>query len=90
MVQDIQQLDGDIMILGVSGKMGPTLAKMTKRAVDQAGLPKRVIGVARFTDSSLREELEAFGIETIQADLLKEEDLQDLPECEKYYLYGRK
>ncbi|WP_251552214.1 NAD-dependent epimerase/dehydratase family protein [Neobacillus muris] len=79
LIQDIQKLDGDIMILGVSGKMGPTLAKMTKRAVDQAGLPKKVIGVARFTDARLKEELESYGIETIQADLLEEEDLQNLP-----------
>lgn len=79
LVKDIQQLDGDIMILGVSGKMGPTLAKLTKRAIDRAGLPKRVIGVARFSDESLVEELERSGIETIKADLLKEEDLQNLP-----------
>ncbi len=91
LVQDIQQVDGDIMILGVSGKMGPTLAKMTKRAVDQAGLPKRIIGVARFTDSSLREELEQFGIETIQANLLNEEELQDLPNVKNIiYMAGNK
>ncbi|WP_042462023.1 NAD-dependent epimerase/dehydratase family protein [Neobacillus dielmonensis] len=91
LIQDIQQIHGDIMILGVSGKMGPTLAKMAKRAADQAGVQKRVIGVARFTDGSLREELEAAGIETIQADLLKEEDLQGLPNVENViYMAGNK
>ncbi|OCA85868.1 epimerase [Bacillus sp. FJAT-27225] len=79
LVQDILQLDGDIMILGVSGKMGPTLAKMAKRAVDLAGVPKRVIGVARFSDQSLIDDLESAGIETIRADLLNDDDLQALP-----------
>ncbi|RFB18720.1 NAD(P)-dependent oxidoreductase [Bacillus sp. HNG] len=86
LIKDIQQLDGDIMILGVSGKMGPTLAKLAKRAVDQAGLPKKVIGVARFSDESLIEELEVSGIETIKADLLKEEDLQNLPNVKNIIL----
>ncbi|WP_099363428.1 NAD-dependent epimerase/dehydratase family protein [Fredinandcohnia onubensis] len=79
LVKDLQQLDGDIMILGVSGKMGPTLAKLAKRAVEQSGQSKKVIGVARFSDENLIDELEACGIETIKADFLKEEELQNLP-----------
>lgn len=91
LVRDIQQLDGDIMILGVSGKMGPTLAKMTKRAVNRAGLSKRVIGVARFSDERLIENLEEAGIETIKADLLKEEELKSLPEVKNIiYMAGNK
>lgn len=91
LIRDIQQLDGDIMILGVSGKMGPTLAKMTKRAVDQAGRTKRVIGVARFTDERLKEELKAVGIETIKADLLKEDELERLPLVKNIiYMAGNK
>ncbi|ALC91385.1 epimerase [Bacillus sp. FJAT-18017] len=91
LVQDIQQLDGDIMIVGVSGKMGPTLAKMAKRAVDLAGVRKRVIGVARFSEQGLKEELEASGIETIQADLLNEEDLDGLPNVKNIiYMAGNK
>jgi len=79
LIEDVAKLDGDILILGVSGKMGPTLAKLAKRAIDEAGLRKRVIGVARFSNKSLIDELKSFGIETIQADLLNEEDLQSLP-----------
>ncbi|WP_053365845.1 NAD-dependent epimerase/dehydratase family protein [Bacillus sp. FJAT-27245] len=91
LVKDIAQLDGDIMILGVSGKMGPTLAKAAKRAIDQAGVRKQVIGVARFSDQSLIEELEGFGIETIKADLLKEEDLESLPPVKNIiYMAGTK
>ncbi len=54
------------MILGVGGKMGPTLARMAKRAAPS----KRIIAVARFTADGLRQELEKHGIETIACDLL--------------------
>ena len=43
LIDDLAKIDGDIMILGVAGKMGPTLAGLAK-----AALPgRRVIGVAR-------------------------------------------
>jgi nucleoside-diphosphate-sugar epimerase len=91
LVKDMEQIDGDIMILGVSGKMGPTLAKMTKRAVDQSGIEKKVIGVARFSERGLQEDLESFGIETIRADLLLEDDLSSLPYVKNIiYMAGTK
>ena len=49
-IEDIKKLDGDIMILGAGGKVGPTLSVMARRAVEAAGLDKRVIAVSRFTD----------------------------------------
>ena len=61
LVDDLAQVDGDLMILGVGGKMGPTLARLAKRAAPS----KRVIGVARFTDSEVRERIESWGVETI-------------------------
>ena len=91
LMNDLKSLDGDILILGIGGKMGPTLAKMTKRAIDQAGLDKRVIGVSRFSSGHLREELETFGIETIAADLLNEDDLNALPDIKNIiYMAGHK
>ena len=56
-------LDGDLLILGAGGKMGPSLARLARRAIDQAGVKKRVIAVARFTNSNLPSELAAEGIE---------------------------
>ena len=47
LIDDLAQVDGDIMILGVAGKMGPTLARLAKNAAPH----KRVIGVARFSDA---------------------------------------
>lgn len=75
LVDDLAALDGDLMILGVAGKMGPTLARLAKNAAPA----KRVIGVARFSDPSVRERLEGWGIETIAADLLERSAIEALP-----------
>ena len=84
-------LEGDILILGVSGKMGPTLAKQAKRAIDLAGITKKVIGVSRFSTPGVREGLHEAGIETIAADLLSEDCLQNLPDIQNVILMaGRK
>jgi len=63
---ELARASGDLLILGVGGKMGPTLARMAKRAAPA----KRVIGVARFSDKALRAKLEAQGVECIECDLL--------------------
>jgi nucleoside-diphosphate-sugar epimerase len=72
---DLARAPGDLMVLGVGGKMGPTLARMAKRA-DPA---RRVIGVARFSEHGLREKLEAQGVECIACDLLDRAALAGLP-----------
>lgn len=91
LIDDIKEIDGDILILGVGGKMGPTMAKMTKRAIDVAGLKKKVIGVSRFSDSKLRKDLEAFGIETLAVDLLDDQALKKLPDVKNIiYMVGNK
>ncbi|MFB4167201.1 NAD-dependent epimerase/dehydratase family protein [Virgibacillus sp. JSM 102003] len=91
LINDIKQISGDIMILGVGGKMGPSLAKQAKRAIGEAGLDKKVIGVSRFSSGSLQTELESHGIETIAADLLNDKDLEALPEVKNViYMAGKK
>ena len=69
-----------------AAKSGPGLACVTKQAIDKAGINKKIIGVARFSEPGLQEQLNSEGIETISADLLNEDDLQTLPE-EKNVLY---
>jgi nucleoside-diphosphate-sugar epimerase len=87
LVSTLERVPGDIMVLGVGGKMGPTLARMAKRAAPG----KRVIGVARFSESGLREELERHGVECIQADLLSREAIAALPQVENIvFMAGRK
>ena len=91
MITALAALDGDILILGVGGKMGPTLAKQAKRALDCAGIPKNVIGVSRFSTPGVQENLQTAGIKTISADLLSEKGLQALPDTQNVILMaGRK
>lgn len=91
LVSDIAALNGDILILGVGGKMGPALARLAKQAVDCAGVRKRIIGASRFSEAGLEEKLDTLGIETYQADLLQDEELNALPEAENVlYLAGTK
>jgi nucleoside-diphosphate-sugar epimerase len=78
-VQTMRELDGDLIVLGVGGKMGPTLARLAKRASDEAGVVRRVIGVSRFSSGDLRERLAGWGVETIACDLLDEVAIQALP-----------
>ncbi|MEK5206146.1 NAD-dependent epimerase/dehydratase family protein [Psychrobacillus sp. FSL H8-0510] len=86
LVEDMRKIDGNILILGIGGKMGPTLAIMAKRAIDKAGVDKKVIGVSRFSNGTLKEDLEKAGIETISTDLLNDEQLKLLPK-EKNIIY---
>lgn len=91
LIEDLAKVDGDILILGVGGKMGPTLAKLAKNAINAGNLNKRVIGVSRFSKGTLKEELEAYGIETISADLLNDQQLKGLPEVKNImYMAGNK
>lgn len=79
-VEAIRTLEGDVLVLGVGGKMGPSLVRRMRRAVEQADVKKRIIAVARFSDKSLPRELEAEGIETIACDLLADGALAGLPD----------
>jgi nucleoside-diphosphate-sugar epimerase len=82
------EMGGDLIILGVGGKMGPTLAMRAKRA-GAAG--QRIIAVARWSEAGLREQLEHAGIECITADLLDPAQLAALPDAPNVLcMFGRK
>lgn len=84
---DLERAPGELLVLGVGGKMGPTLARMAKRAAPG----RRVIGVARFSEPGLRERLQGQGIECIEADLLSRDALANLPEAPNVvFMAGRK
>jgi nucleoside-diphosphate-sugar epimerase len=76
----IAKLDGDLLILGVGGKMGPSLARRARRAAKKAGIQKTIIAVARFSDANLRDALESDGIATLITDLLEPGALAKLPD----------
>jgi nucleoside-diphosphate-sugar epimerase len=77
-IDDLDRIDGDVIILGVGGKMGPTLARMVKRAAPD----KRVIGVARFSEAGLRDRLNRQGVECVRCDLFDREAVEGLPRVE--------
>ena len=85
--RDLAASDGDILVLGVAGKMGPTLARMAKRAAPD----RNVIGVARFSEPEMQEKLEGWGVETIRCDLMNRDALTLLPKAKNViFMAGRK
>jgi nucleoside-diphosphate-sugar epimerase len=87
LVEKLAVVAGDIMVLGVAGKMGPTLARLAKRAAPG----RRVIGVARFSEPGVRQRLEDNGIETITCDLLDRAAVAALPDVPNIiFMAGRK
>lgn len=91
LVADMAKIKGDILFLGIGGKIGPSLALLCRKAIDRSGISRRLIGVSRFSEPGLKEQLERVGVETHAADLLDEEALKFLPEAENViYLAGTK
>lgn len=87
LIDDLRRVSGDIMILGVAGKMGPTVAALAKAAAPE----RKVIGVARFSDPQVKSWLEARGVETINCDLLDETAIAALPKSPNIiFMAGRK
>ena len=87
LIDDLRSVDGDIMILGVGGKMGPTLARLARNALPD----RRIIGVARFSEPGVQDFLNAHGIEIIQCDLLNETAIRGLPKIPNIiFMAGRK
>jgi len=88
---DLASLDGDIVVLGVGGKVGPSVAIMAQRAIESAGLDKRVFGVARFSDERAKSSLERHGVIPVQADLTDDRQLASLPDAPNViYMAGKK
>jgi Nucleoside-diphosphate-sugar epimerases len=79
LLASMRSTPGDIVVLGAAGKMGPTLARMARRAIDELGRCDRVMAVSRFTSSKAEESLNTLGIETIRCDLLDRSAVAALP-----------
>lgn len=91
LIQELARLDGDIIVLGAGGKMGPSLTMMARRALDEAGSKRRVIAVSRFSSADARAMLEQAGIETVSADLMDRDALAALPDAPNVvYMAGMK
>jgi hypothetical protein len=80
-VDHLRTVPGDIVVLGVGGKMGPTLARMAKRASVRAGVERRVFGVARFSSPAVETQLRSWDVEPVRADLLDRASYARLPDA---------
>ena len=91
LIEDMKQIDGDILVIGAGGKMGPSLCVLASRAIHKAGLKIRVRAVSRFTDEASLRYLEENGVECISADLLDPEQVKSLPDAKNIiYMAGKK
>ncbi len=91
LINDIGKIQGDIMVLGAGGKMGPTLCKLAANAIKEAGISKRVYAVSRFSNADHARDLTNNGVEVFHADLLNEDHLGRLPHIPNIiYMAGRK
>src|SRR5262245_44319715 len=90
-IDDVRSINGDVLILGAGGKMGPSLARLTKMAMDAAKVKGKVIAVSRFSNKAASSELLDLGIETISMDLMDDRALTQLPDVENViYMAGTK
>jgi len=90
-IEMFSRLDGDITILGASGKIGPSLARMAKRACDAAGVKKRITGVALFDSPDHQKKIADAGIETLNGNMLDPEFLRSIPVTKNvWFLVGMK
>ncbi|MDH3652579.1 MAG: hypothetical protein OEQ53_23000, partial [Saprospiraceae bacterium] len=91
LISDIAELNGDILILGIGGKMGPSLGVLARRALDAVKKDANVFGISRFSNKEVQEQLEHSGIKTIAGDLLDEDFLASLPKSENViFMAGQK
>jgi nucleoside-diphosphate-sugar epimerase len=81
LIADMRRIEGDLLVLGAGGKMGPSLAMLARNALDAAGASSQVIAVSRFGDDAARRRLEDAGVRTVAADLLNDDELQALPDA---------
>ncbi len=91
LINDVANLEGDIIVLGAGGKMGPALCKLAQQSARAAGVNRKIIAISRFREEGVQDDLNREGITTINADLLNEDELQALPEAPNViYMAGMK
>jgi nucleoside-diphosphate-sugar epimerase len=84
---DLASLPGDIAVVGIGGKVGPTLARMLRRAAPE----KRIYGIARFSDPEVKQRLESWGVICVPCDLTDRSQVAALPDAAQViFMAGRK
>ncbi|SCF03813.1 Nucleoside-diphosphate-sugar epimerase [Micromonospora coriariae] len=91
LVDDLRKLDGDILVLGAGGKLGPSLVRLALRGVAAAGTGARVVAVSRFSEAGLADALRDEGAEVVEADVADDATLAALPDAANVvFLVGAK
>ena len=91
LVEDMKRLDGDVMVLGAGGKVGPSLSITAKRAFEAAGLDREVRAVSLFFDERMAALMRSYGVTLVEADLSDPAALAALPDARNIvYMVGRK
>ena len=89
LVADAAALEGDLIVLGAAGKIGPNVIRLLARADQAAGVTRRIFAVSRFSDQERVAELQAAGAILYQTDITKEGALEMLPDAPNVlYLVG--
>lgn len=78
LMQSLKTIDGDLLLLGAGGKMGPTLARMARRALPDH---RTVYAVSRFTNDKAKRDLEQHGVIALPCDLLDRKAVSELPDA---------
>lgn len=79
--ETLNRVEGDWILLGAGGKMGPTLARMIRRGLNEIGRTKaEVFAVSRFSDKAAAASLKSIGVKTIECDLLDRQQVSNLPQ----------
>ena len=90
-IDTLRRISGDVIVLGAGGKMGPSLTKMVRRAVDEIGDRRDVIAVSRFSSAAAAADLERGNVRVVRAELGSPEALATLPDAENViYMAGQK
>lgn len=91
LVADVRRLAGRGIILCGSGKMGPELTVMLRRADVAAGVERDIVVASTFNSDTVRKRLVKFGVRCLSADLSDREQIRELPEAPNViYMIGFK
>ena len=80
-IEAMASLEGDLLLLGAAGKMGPSLGQLAVRASQQAGVPRKIYAAARFSAPGSRDDLARRGLEPVTCDLVDRRSVEALPDC---------
>ncbi|WP_052667014.1 NAD-dependent epimerase/dehydratase family protein [Nitriliruptor alkaliphilus] len=91
LIEDLRALEGDVVVLGAAGKLGPSLVRLAVQAIDAAGTDSEVFAVSRFTAPGAADEMATTGATVIRADITDDAGLAALPDAANViYLVGAK